>query len=277
MNDVMEPSESRLHEIARDFPYPPTPDIARGVRDRLADQSHRAALVPRPVLLRHRALVGALLVLILFAGLMAVPPVRAAVIEFLQVGVIRIFLAEPSPTPTPTATSVPTPGVTLSPTQAFTPTPGDMVSLAQIAGETTLESALAQASYALRMPAYPPDLGDPDRVFVQDADQPVVILVWTAPEDPEKASLILFQIPPDSWMGKKVVFESIQQTQVNQQEAVWAIGPHFLLLNDGNVDLKRFVTGRVLIWAENDITYRLESELSLEEAIRVAESLAPIP
>jgi hypothetical protein len=29
----------------------------------------------------------------------------------------------------------------------------------------------------------------------------------------------------------------------------------------------------VLIWAEDEITYRLESNLSLEEAIQVAESL----
>ena len=279
MNDAMEPLESRLLNLAGEFPYPPTPDIAQSVRNQLADRSRRAALAPRPILLRQRVLVSAVLILILVAGLMAVPPVRAAVLEFLQVGVIRIFMAEPSPTPTLTATGVSTPGLTPSPrpTQAFTPAPGDMVSLAQIAGATTLESAKAKASYPLRVPGYPPDLGVPDRVFLQDPDAPVVILVWTAPGDPEKARLILFQIPSDSWVGKKVVFEPIEQTMVNQHEAVWAEGPHALLLTNGKVDFRRFVNGHVLIWEEDGITYRLESELSLQEAQRVAESLAPIP
>jgi hypothetical protein len=41
-----------------------------------------------------------------------------------------------------------------------------------------------------------------------------------------------------------------------------------------NMELKRLIDGHVLIWTEGDITFRLETDLSVEEAIQVAESLA---
>jgi hypothetical protein len=43
------------------------------------------------------------------------------------------------------------------------------------------------------------------------------------------------------------------------------------------MEFTRLVDGHVLIWADGDITYRLETNLLLEEAIRIAESLRPIP
>jgi hypothetical protein len=36
------------------------------------------------------------------------------------------------------------------------------------------------------------------------------------------------------------------------------------------------INGHVLIWEEGNITYRLETALPLEEAIKIAESLQPI-
>jgi hypothetical protein len=35
----------------------------------------------------------------------------------------------------------------------------------------------------------------------------------------------------------------------------------------------RLVEGHVLIWADGSLTYRLETELPLDEALRIAESL----
>jgi hypothetical protein len=37
--------------------------------------------------------------------------------------------------------------------------------------------------------------------------------------------------------------------------------------------MRRLVEGNTLIWEANGITYRLESHLSLEDALRIAESL----
>jgi len=45
------------------------------------------------------------------------------------------------------------------------------------------------------------------------------------------------------------------------------------VLRGGSVDVTRLVTGHVLVWAEGGVTYRLESDLDLEEAMRIAESL----
>lgn len=43
----------------------------------------------------------------------------------------------------------------------------------------------------------------------------------------------------------------------------------------GHIDLKSrgLIEGNVLVWEQDGITYRLESALPLEEAVRVAESL----
>jgi len=35
------------------------------------------------------------------------------------------------------------------------------------------------------------------------------------------------------------------------------------------------VEGNVLLWTEGEITYRLETDQRMEEAVRIAESLAP--
>jgi hypothetical protein len=43
------------------------------------------------------------------------------------------------------------------------------------------------------------------------------------------------------------------------------------------MDLRRLIAGHVLIWDENGVTYRLESNLDLSQAIEIAESLEPIP
>jgi hypothetical protein len=38
----------------------------------------------------------------------------------------------------------------------------------------------------------------------------------------------------------------------------------------------RLIDGHVLIWTDGNLTYRLETDLSLEEALKVAESLQPV-
>jgi hypothetical protein len=60
------------------------------------------------------------------------------------------------------------------------------------------------------------------------------------------------------------------------REAAWTQGPYVLAYQHPlgeELDMRRLVEGNVLIWFENGLTYRLESDLSLEETVRVAESL----
>ena len=69
----------------------------------------------------------------------------------------------------------------------------------------------------------------------------------------------------------------MEETTVDGERALWVRGPHLLQFREknGNVDYdtRRLVNGNVLIWQEDTLTYRLETDLPLEEAVRVAESL----
>lgn len=273
MNGQLEQWENRLRDTAQGLPYPPTPDIARRVRQKIAGPQAAPAR-------RRMALATATFVLLLLAGLLSVPSVRAAVIEFIQIGVIRIFVPEPTQTPTPTLSITSTPELTPIPTRTLqpSPTPRDLIAMEDLQGETTLEEAIQKASFTLELPTQPPDLGEPDRVFVQDMRGAMVILVWTAEQDPEKAELVLFEIAPGSFAGEKGMPFSVERTQVNGREAVWAQGPYVLNLRDGNMDMRRLIGGHVLIWDKNNgVTYRLESNLDLSQAIEIAESLELIP
>jgi hypothetical protein len=255
--------EARLRRTAQAFPYPPTPDVASTVQARLRVESNFKAGFGAGS--RNRRLVwAALLVLLILGGLLAVPQVRAKVIEFLQIGAIRIFLAEPTPTPTP-GPHTPTPQ----------PSPTPLASLLNLVGETTLAEAEQEAGFPIRLPTYPADLGLPDHVFLQDMNGPVVVLVWLDPARPEGVRLSLHQFGPGTFAEKGNPV-TVLETQVKGQRAIWAEGPYLLQIRRGSevdYDLRRLVEGRVLIWTEGELTFRLESDLALEEAVKVAESL----
>ena len=83
---MTEPIESRLQALAKEFQYPPTPSVADAVMSRIRVPVKRSRF--------GRQLAWALItIILLFAGLMFVPPVRAAVLEFIQIGIVRIFPA----------------------------------------------------------------------------------------------------------------------------------------------------------------------------------------
>jgi hypothetical protein len=225
---------------------------------------------------------AAALAIIVLAVLMAVPPVRAQILEFIQIGVIRIFQVEPTPTTTPTApqSAAVLPGVAITPSPALTqrPTSTPLHSLLNLAGETTLGEAQRQASFPLEVPTYPADLGPPDLVFVQDLDGEVVILVWLDPADPNRVQLSLhFYSGEGNITGEKIEPVLVQETEVNGNPAIWAAGPYVLKLRTGSMEVMRLIEGRVLIWEVGEITYRLETDLELQEALKIAESLEPIP
>jgi hypothetical protein len=205
---------------------------------------------------------------LILAMLLAVPPVRASVLEFLRIGAVRIFLAESTPTSFPTAPTVGTPGPIAS-------TP--LASALDLAGETTLAQARQQTAFAIRLPSYPQDLGQPDRVFVQDLGGTAVVLVWMDANNRGQVRLSLHELGPGIDVQKKQP-PAIERITVRGQPAVWTAGPYMLEIYSGKPGeheeaARRLVTGHVLVWAEGEITYRLETDLPLDEAVRVAESL----
>jgi hypothetical protein len=148
--------------------------------------------------------------------------------------------------------------------------------LEKLAGEMTLEEAQKAVNYPILLPSYPADLGQPDRVFVQEAEGKMTILVWIDPQKPSQVLMSLHLIPAGSWAIDKFDPALVQETRVNGQRAIWAVGPYPLRLRNSDLQYMRLIEGHVLIWTDGDLTYRLETESSVEDAIRVAESLKPI-
>lgn len=257
--------EAQLRSIASKMEYPRTPDLAGSVRARLGT---------RPRFISKAAAWSLTVVLILISSLMLIPPARAAILEFIQVGVVRIFRVEPTPIP-PTEQSptmaVPVTATPIATEQSLIPL------LETLAGELTLEDAQASVDYPILLPAYPSDLGQPDRVFVQDADGPMTIMVWLDPQEPGEIRMSLHFLPPGSWAIKKVQPTVIEETEVNGEYAVWTTGPYPMRYENGDLQYLRMISGHVLIWDDGQVTYRLETDLPLEEAIKIAESLTTVP
>jgi hypothetical protein len=254
-----DPWERRLAETAAAFDYPMTPNLAAGVRRRLASAA------PPETFRRARPLQLAWIVAVLLLALgllVAVPQTRAAIVEFLQIGAVRLFGTEPAAAPAAT------PG----------PSPTPLASLLDLAGESSLAAAEDRLGAPVPLPAYPADLGPPDRVFVQDLGGPVAILLWLEPDRPDQVRMALYilRLEGGAFAGKFQVDE-VEEVRVNGRPAYWVRGEHLLQFR-GPAGESRFaplrpVAGNVLIWEMGGTTYRLESGLSRDEAIRVAESL----
>jgi hypothetical protein len=237
------------------------PTFADALEERL-----RAAWRPQPVASRLRVLTpltsrpravaaAILLVITLLGALLAVPQTRAAIASILHIGSVTIV---------PTT---PTPG-------ANEPTP--LPSILDLAGQTTLADAQRRMPFHIRLPAYPADLGAPEYVFAQDLDGKAVVLVWVDPQHPDRVRMALNELSSDAYVYK-IAPQLVQETRVHGQRALWTTGPYLLQIgsvSDQHKALRRLVTAsHTLIWTEGDITYRLESEVSLEESVRIAESL----
>jgi hypothetical protein len=246
--------ETQVEQHARSFRYPPTPDLVTVLRGRHTSPARRR--------LRTAAWAGAVIVLLVSCSLLFAPGVRAQILEFLQIGAIRVFFGESTPThPAPQATA--------------NATETDLPSLIDILpGSTTLADARLQAGFAINLPA-PETLGEPDEVYVLETGSPVVLLVWNPQENPPQPRTSLFIFGPGNFAGKKVT-GAAQSAEVNGREALWITEPHpFEFYNPQQRQVvSYYVAEHVLLWwDEENLTYRLEGSFSLEEALEIANSI----
>jgi hypothetical protein len=268
-NDELEAWEMRVQQEAQNFTYPPTPDLARSVRRKLRQPV-------RP--LSWRVAQAVALMLVVFAMLLAFPPTRAIMVEIIRIGAVRLLPYPPSPTPTIAPTEAPLPAGTATRTPRPLPTllPTPLQSILDLPGETTLEEAQAQVNFEIPLPTYPEDAGEPDRVFLQMEPLPVVTLVWLDPSAPNAVRFALAIIAEDGFMGKFYPWDE-EIVTVNGDSAIWLTQPHELYQelpgrSQAMVE-RRLVHDYVLVWVANRETYRLETNFSKEEAIKIAESL----
>lgn len=248
---------ARLRAEARSFAYPPTPDLVAAMGRSRPSRPARGRLMLR------LALAAALLL----AALLAVPEVRAAALRLLQLGAVRVRI-EPGPPPTALAPTSPAAPPTVQPTPDL-----------GLLGAIPVAEAADHVAFPVRLPAYPPGLGQPDLAFLQDLDGAALVLVWLDPADPQRPLLSLHALSSGALVQKTLYgpeTELLAETEVNGARALWVRGPHFLESGrsaDGGFELRRIVPGNTLIWTDGDLTYRLETALPLEEALLVAESL----
>jgi hypothetical protein len=240
--------EEQIRETAAGFRYPPTPDIAGAVQGRLAK--------PRQDLRANRRLATAMvtaLVLCLLATMLAVtavPPARAALLRILQIGAVRINLFEET-----------------LPAAQEPPGPFSILDLGQ---EISLDEA--RELVAMPDPPFPPALGQPDAIYGQNLiyREPVVSFFWQSAEERPQILVTLIAIPQ---MGLKwAAGEQYTAADVAGQPAAWIEGPHLFDLDRGQIDQAARVATNVLIWSDGDVTYRLEGDLTLAEALQIAGS-----
>lgn len=241
MNGTNSSYEKQVQAWAAAFDYPPTPDIAGKIRPLLT------APAKQPRQLSGR-LAWALVALLLAASLLAVPAVRAAVVDILRAGGITIFVGEEA-----AVDDVP---------------PLLNEQLPSFTEPITLDEAVAQYPN-LQLPT---ELPPPDDVLLHEVNawESAVIFLWRDEDAPDQIALSLYQINARQYAAKGA--EQLEQTEVNGNQAFWVRGPHFFFLQNNEIEEWNFVAGNVLIWWDGAVTYRLEGADSLEDALRLAES-----
>ena len=254
--------EREIAQTARGFAYPRTPVLRSRVETRRIG-SDRAAAASLQARLAIAVLVAALA---LGAVLLAVPSVRAAVLRFLQIGVVQIEVAPATPTATSAVTVFPTPAInTIQLTPTSTPQP--LADQLNLFGKTTLTNAQA-SGIRIKVPLA---LGEPDAVYFQDVGGNAAILVWFDATRPGKVRISL-QVFTNDVFAQKSPPTVVRQTTVKGKAAAWVQGEHILQVRSGDYEAMQLVSANALIWTEDSCTYRLETSLTMDEAVAIAET-----
>lgn len=238
----MDDLERDLRDLAGWLDTPPAPDVTARVRARLT--------APAPRRRRWRYWLAAALAALLVAVL---PPGRAALADAVS-GLLRFSGIVIGTSPKPVL-----PSGTPSPLPAQRP--------------AALDEAQRKVRFPIRVPAA---LGPPERVLVADADGTGTYRVVTLLYRGGALRLDAFDGRLDPVFQKQAAGPDVQWTQVNGDFAVWVGGPHALAYVDrgGTVRVETArLAAATLIWGEAGVSYRLEGDLTRDEAVAIANSL----
>jgi hypothetical protein len=265
--DAIEPA---LVDLGRRLAFPPTPDLATRARSRIEARRPRprtlgALLPPWP---RLAAAVAAALVLV--AALLGLSSsAREAVADLLGLTGVRFFAVPEgsAPAPPPAPTTAASAGLAL----------GGM--------PVPLDEARRRAGFPLRLPSLP-GIGAPDEVYLSTTvPGGVLTLVYhprpgLPPARDTGIGLLITQFRGEyePFLQKGLpAGASVQPVVIGGARGFWIEGtPHVLVFRDtaGVVREERSrLAGNTLLWEREGVTFRLESALDRDAAIRVAESL----
>lgn len=237
--------ELALQQLGAGVEFPPAPDLAAGVRRRLAEAPPSRFAFPR-----RRALLVALAVLAVAVGaVMAVPPARTAVLEWFGIKGVKVVRVETLPK-------------------------------APFINEVGLGERLSLAEARRRAPwlVQPriDEFSDPHEVYFSDlVPGGQVTFVWGTKSG---THLVMTQSPGMPFAEKMLGPDTQSEaTEVDGQPGIWFYGEeHFFVFRDQNGNLQEDtgrLAGNTLLWQQGDLTVRLEGDLSKKQALEIAESV----
>lgn len=228
--------EAALADLSQSLEFPAAPDVSANVIARIA---------PRPRLSRRVVLVAAAAVIAIVAPLIVSPGAREAVADLLGLGRIDIEIGAEAPEPTTTAPDL------------------------GLGHEIRLDDAIERFGDF----EFPRVLGEPDAVFLSDFGDITALVYEPRAGLPEigdtNAGLIFFRLSGGSLQKSLGPGGAVREVEVNGHDGLWARGTEHRLGFEGSVR----VSGNALIWQDGDITYRIESLLSLRATLEVARSV----
>ena len=196
----------------------------------------------------QRPLVVALAVLVVAVGaVLAVPPARSAILDWLGIGGAHITRVEKLP-----------------PAPAF----GNL----DLGRRVSLSEARRRAPWLLVPTAK--GVGDPDQVGYSTAiPGGKVTLLWGTPR---AVHLLLTEFRGQAYIEKLIEpGTKVELLTVDGSRGAWVEGSHVLVYRDQNGltrdDTSR-LAGKTLLWQRGDVTLRLEGDFSRAEALRIARS-----
>lgn len=230
--------EPELRGVGTRLALPDPPDVRSAVRARIAAPPASRTLAG------PRRWVVAVIAALVATALAASPQARAAVADLLRFAGVEVHWGSPDPD---------------APSRA--PLPGQEA--------TGLDAARRAVDFAVRVPA---ELGEPDRVLVSDSGRVASLLYGSGPG---QVRLDVFEGRLDP-LFVKTIDEPVEQVDVGEVEGLWLTGPHLVRYVDRDGVIRgesARLSASTLIWEQAAVSYRLEGDLTRDDAIAIAESL----
>ena len=293
--------EQRLIDLGAGL-YPTTPDLATQVRHRLESDLAPRSFIPAPVNHREETLTrggmpagpgagdqgrswpagvrtsairpafwlaAVLLLTAIVGGLVLVPEARKAIADRLGLQGVLIRWVDEVPTPAPSRVGAPL----------------------LLGRPVSLDDARTAVDFPVRVPAAA-GFDAPPEIYLLDQDQGAMVSFVYPPgpglpptdETGVGALLTQFQGAADRDLIEKGLHNDgaaethLEAVSVDGEPAYWISGsPHaffFVCYDAGECRQERSrLAGNVLIWEQDGVTLRLESALSREDALAIAESV----
>lgn len=239
--------ELELRDLGAALAFPSTPELGARVRSRLATEPERRR---RWFRFERRALAVALAVVVVaLAGVLAVPPARTAILEWLGIKGVQLEFVDDLPA--------------LAVTEDL-----------ELGERTTLDQAQRRAGFEV---VEPTELGEPDAVYFREPpDGGQVAFVYGSAE---RVRLLLTEFVGNYRPFIHKIIDGgarVESVDIDGVPGVWIEGAHYFNYEDeSGYFAQEFVrlVDRVLLWARDGVTFRLEGDLTKDRAVEVAEAL----